>query len=174
MNTSPNDDDGLSQGQMRLFEPVVVQLLLTRKIAANGVLRPDQININFSNGTVLERTTPSKIPTGTYKVSLSNFRTSHPFFLQFNGKTTDLIQLGGGSPSISYKCGREEKLCKSFTTQTYTYMYDYSSYNNRKSKATRTYVDDISCPTLKCEVQCTNNSPCIITFEQTIPRIDFD
>ena len=153
-NMSAPDDEGLVRAQMNLFEPVVARVLITRA-DDSGVLVANHTAIAFPNGTKLEWAMLSSIPIGHYKVSLSNFQTRHPIYVQVNGKTSDFVWLNG-TPSIAYVCGREHIICNNAA-------YRQVSYNR--------VVTSVTCPTLKCDLSCTDISPCIVIFEQT--RINF-
>ena len=159
-NMSAPDDEGLILAQMNLFEPVVASVFITRT-DQSGVLVANHTTIAFPNGTSLEWTIPSNIPIGHYKVSLSNFQTRHPIYVQVNGKTSDFVWLNG-TLSITYVCGRERKICNSSRTGSY-----YVAKNGHYSTAWTTLVEDVTCSTLKCDLRCTDNSPCIVIFEQT-------
>ena len=155
-NMSAPEDEGLVRGQMNLFEPVVARVLITRA-DDSGVLVANHTAIAFPNGTKLEWAMLSSIPIGHYKVSLSNFQTRHPIYVQVNGKTSDFVWLNG-TPSIAYVCGREHKICNDAASKNYGRSYKY-------------VVTSVTCPTLKCDLSCTDISPCIVIFEQT--RINF-
>ena len=152
-NMSAPDGEGLILAQMNIqFEPVVARVFITR-VKDSGVLVANHTAIAFPNGTKLEWAMLSSIPIGHYKVSLSNFQTRHPIYVQVNGKTSDFVWLNG-TPSIAYVCGREHKICNDAASKNYGRSYKY-------------VVTSVTCPTLKCDLSCTDISPCIVIFEQT-------
>ena len=156
---SADDDGGLTQGQIK-FQPLVAQVFITRANDSGG-LHSNHTTITYANGTKIEWAMLSNIPEGHYKVFTKNFNSRYPFSVQVNGKTSDFVSLGHNTPTLTYMCGREEKICNSYDSSTFRYMY--ATYDSTR----RNSVTSISCPTLKCDLQCTDTSPCMIIFEQT-------
>ena len=129
-NMSAPDDEGLVRAQMNIFEPVVARVFITRA-DDSGVLVANHTAIAFPNGTKLEWAMLSSIPIGHYKVSLSNFQTRHPIYVQVNGKTSDFTWLNG-KPRITYVCGREDKICNNYQTEQ-IYYCSSSRWGSRQS-----------------------------------------